>query len=75
MLAQKAHGAGVRPRVDEHSLILDALATRDPGSARAAMRAHISRVLEALLELTESEELARARQRVAAHRQRYANAD
>jgi DNA-binding FadR family transcriptional regulator len=75
MLARKALGAGVKPRVDEHRLILEALATRDPASARVAMRAHISRVLEALLELTEVEELARARQRVAAHRQRYANAD
>jgi DNA-binding FadR family transcriptional regulator len=75
MLDHKALGAGVKPRVEEHSLIVDALASREPARARAAMRAHIGRVLETLLELTEVEELARARQRVAAHRRRYAIPD
>jgi DNA-binding FadR family transcriptional regulator len=75
MLTRKAHAAGVMPRVDEHSLILEALVARDPEGARAAMRAHLTRVLETLLQVTEVEEIERARERVAVHRRRYALAE
>lgn len=71
MLTAKAHAAGVKPRVDEHSAIVDALAAHDPDKARMAMRAHLGRVLDTLLEVTEVEEFERARQRVAEHRRRY----
>ena len=43
-------------REDEHKIILDALRRRDSSAARAAMRAHFTRMIEALL--VESEEQA-----------------
>lgn len=51
---------GVAPRVDEHRAIVDALAARDSKAARAAMRAHLSRVVEDLLEATRLELIQRA---------------
>lgn len=71
LLSDKAHGAGVTPRRDEHAAILDALRTRDPETARTAMRAHLGNVLESILAATEVHELEQARARVAAHRKRY----
>jgi len=72
LLSDKAHQAGVTPRVAEHAVILDALRTRDADTARTAMRNHLSNVLESILEATEVHELEQARARVAAHRKRYA---
>jgi DNA-binding FadR family transcriptional regulator len=72
MLSRKAHVAGVKPREDEHQAIIEALRSRDPKAARTAMRNHLSRVIEALIETTEVHELEEARARVAAKRQRYA---
>jgi DNA-binding FadR family transcriptional regulator len=71
LLSDKAHGAGVTPRRDEHAVILDALRTRDPETARGAMRNHLTNVLESILAATEVHELEQARARVAAHRKRY----
>ncbi|PZU09750.1 FadR/GntR family transcriptional regulator [Sphingomonas sp.] len=74
LLKRKAHKAGVKPTVEEHRAIVAALAAHDPEAARAAMRAHLGRVLEALLRITEVEELEQARERAAAQRRRYAPA-
>jgi DNA-binding FadR family transcriptional regulator len=71
LLSDKAHEAGVAPRLDEHVMILDALRSRDADAARTAMRSHLSRVLDSLLEATEVEELEQARARVDAQRRRY----
>jgi len=71
LLSDKARGAGVVPREDEHRAIVRALETRDPEKARAAMRAHLARVLDALLEATEVHEMELARQRVASQRGRF----
>ena len=71
LLSDKAHTAGIAPRPDEHATILDALRSRDPNAARSAMRSHLSRVLESLLEATEVHELEQARARVDAQRRRY----
>jgi DNA-binding FadR family transcriptional regulator len=70
-LSTKVRAMGVKPRIDDHTVILDALRRRDPEAARAAMRDHLSRVIEALLEATESEELERARAQIAEQRRRY----
>ena len=51
---------GVAPRVDEHRAIVNALAAHDSKAARAAMRAHLSRVVEDLLEATRLELIQRA---------------
>jgi DNA-binding FadR family transcriptional regulator len=73
LLSQKAHAAGVKPRVDEHTAIVDALRARDSDQARMAMRAHLNRVITTLLEVTEVHELAQARERIAAKRELYAD--
>ncbi len=71
LLSNKAHGAGVGPRSDEHALIVEALRVRDPDAAREAMRSHLTRVLESLLEATEVHELEQARARLDAQRRRF----
>lgn len=75
LLTVKAHAAGVKPRVEEHVAILDALRSGDPDAARAAMRSHIDRVLETLLETTEIDEVDRAREKIREQRERYARRD
>jgi DNA-binding FadR family transcriptional regulator len=70
-MSRKVRARGVKPRIDEHTAIVRALKRRDPEAARAAMREHLSRVMEELLEVTEVEEVERARAEVAAKRQRY----
>ncbi len=58
-------------RVNEHAHILDALQDRDPDRARAAMQAHFSRLLEALLDAAERQEIEAAVERANANRERY----
>lgn len=70
-MSLKVRARGVKPRVDEHHAIVRALKRRDPDAARAAMREHLSRVMEELLEVTEVEELERARAQVAEKRRKY----
>ena len=71
LLADKAHDAGIGPRTDEHTLIVEALRARDADAAREAMRTHLGRVLDSLLEATEVHELEQARARVDAQRRRF----
>lgn len=61
MLA-KAGSLGFENRLAEHGRILDALTARSPEAARAAMRDHLSRVIEHLLAVTETEAVERARE-------------
>jgi GntR family transcriptional regulator, hexuronate regulon transcriptional repressor len=63
---------GVQPVIDEHRAIVAALRMRDAKHARAAMRKHLARVIEGLLEATEVEEIEKARAQVQAQRSRYA---
>ncbi|MGE7204995.1 FadR/GntR family transcriptional regulator [Sphingomonas sp. NPDC019816] len=72
LLSDKAHGAGVVPRMEDHLAIYEALVARDSDAARAAMRQHLTNVLDAILAATEVQEMEQARARIAAHRQRYA---
>ena len=74
LLHEKARHANVKPVVEEHSAVLDALRARDPAAARAAMRAHLSAVLETLLFATEEKALEEARRATQARRDRYARA-
>jgi GntR family transcriptional repressor for pyruvate dehydrogenase complex len=71
LLHAKARTANIKPVVDEHSLVLDALRARDPNAARAAMRGHLSAVLESLLFATEEKAVEDARRAVQARRDRY----
>jgi DNA-binding FadR family transcriptional regulator len=72
LLTDKAHEARVVPREDEHARILDALRSRDPAGARAAMRSHIAGVVDSLLQATEVHELEQARARVDEQRRKFA---
>ncbi len=71
LLHAKARSANVKPVVDEHSAVLDALRAHDPAAARAAMRAHLSAVLDSLLFATEERAIAEARKAAEAKRARY----
>jgi GntR family transcriptional regulator, hexuronate regulon transcriptional repressor len=74
LLHAKARFANVKPIVDEHSAILDALRARDPAAARAAMRTHLASVLDSLLFATEEKAISEARKVAAEKRQRYTSA-
>ncbi|MFY8092422.1 MAG: FadR/GntR family transcriptional regulator [Niveispirillum sp.] len=67
MLA-RARAVGIRPLVDDHVEIVEALKTRDPRTARAAMHHHLGTVIENLLTATELEAVQRAQSEVAARR-------
>ncbi len=72
LLHEKARTANIKPVVDEHTAVLDALRNRDPVAARAAMRAHLSQVIDSLLFATEERAIEEARLAAKARRQRYA---
>lgn len=71
LLHEKARTANIKPVVDEHTIIAEALKQRDPAAARAAMRAHLSQVLESLLFATEERAIAEARRSAQANRDRF----
>lgn len=62
LLLEKARTAQVKPVVEEHTAIVKALRTRNPAKARAAMRTHLSAVMEHLLFNTEQRAIDDARQ-------------
>lgn len=71
LLHEKARSANIKPVVDEHRTIVDALRERDSNAARGAMRAHLSQVLESLLFATEERAIAEARRSARESRDRY----
>lgn len=71
LLHEKARSANIKPVVNEHTAILEALRAGDPVAARSAMRAHLSAVLESLLFATEERAIAEARRAATAKRERY----
>jgi len=68
---EKARSKGVKPMVDEHRKIVAALRQRNPGAARDAMLGHLTRVIEELLQATETEAMQKVRTEIAARRQRF----
>lgn len=58
-------------RVKEHQGVLDALVARDAQASREAMRHHFSRLFEALLDATERQAIAAAREATSAARERF----
>lgn len=74
LLHAKARTANIKPVVDEHRAILDALRARDPAAARAAMRNHLTQVIDSLLFAIEEQQIEAARQAAQAHRDRYSRA-
>ncbi|MBT8130967.1 MAG: FadR family transcriptional regulator [Gammaproteobacteria bacterium] len=55
----------------EHDEILDALRNRKPRAARKAMRQHFSRLLEAMLAVTEEQALSKLRKEASKSRERF----
>jgi GntR family hexuronate regulon transcriptional repressor len=72
LLYAKARSAKVKPVVEEHRAIARALRTRDPSTARSAMRAHLRAVMDHLLFVTEEQAVADARKAAERTRKRYA---
>lgn len=58
-------------RTDEHSAIVEALKSRNPVTARAAMRQHFTRLLDAMLVATEEEAVAAVQRQMSASRARF----
>lgn len=71
LLHEKARSANIKPVVDEHTAIYEALRARDPSAARNAMRAHLTAVLDSLLFATEEKAIEEARSAVRKKRERY----
>ncbi|MCK7598949.1 FadR family transcriptional regulator [Microbulbifer sp. CAU 1566] len=71
-ILEKVRQAGSKPRIEEHRRILEAIKNRDPDGARNAMRDHLQRVVQQLLDATEAEALEQARREMSAARQRFA---
>ncbi len=67
-MLERGRQVGIRPLIDDHRAILVALRSRDPKAARAAMRDHLSRVIENLLTATELDAVEQARNDVQARR-------
>lgn len=70
-MLEKVRDAGVRPRIEEHRAVYNALKAHDSTAARAAMRDHLNRVIDDLLHATEVEELEATRARVREKRERF----
>lgn len=58
-------------RKDEHAAILEALKARDSAAARKAMRAHFTRMIDALLEESEAEAYQEVKRKAAESRSRF----
>jgi GntR family transcriptional repressor for pyruvate dehydrogenase complex len=72
LLLAKARAAKVKPVVEEHRVIVEALRSRDPVRARNAMRAHMAAVLDHLLFATEEAAVEQARVAAQSTRRRFA---
>lgn len=70
-ILEKARNTGSKTRISEHQEILDALKTRNPDKARAAMQEHLNRVVKQLLDATEAEVVEAARKKVDKERERF----
>lgn len=58
-------------RIDEHAAVLEALKRRDAAGARAAMRRHFNRLIEAMLDAAEERALLEARRQASESRERF----
>ncbi len=74
LLDDKSRASGMKPPIEEHTLILRALKRRDPDAARSAMHKHLTRVIESMLKATEVADIERARAVAAEKRRRYSGA-
>lgn len=69
MLA-RSRAAGIKPMIDDHRAIIDAIAAHDGPGARQAMRDHLGRVIDNLLRATELDGIRRVQAEAAELRTR-----
>jgi DNA-binding FadR family transcriptional regulator len=62
---------GVKPSIQEHVDIYEALKERDPVAARRAMRTHLSRVIDTMFRATEIEAVEEAKRKISRDRERF----
>lgn len=67
-ILDRARSMGVRPKVDDHQRIMEALRAHDSKAARKAMRDHLEGVIAGLLKATELDAMERARSEFEAKR-------
>jgi len=70
-MLERARSVGVQPRIGEHRRILAALRKHDPQAARKAMRDHLARVIEGLLQATETQAVVSAKKKAVSRRKEY----
>lgn len=70
-MLNKVRAYGFLPMIEDHQRIADAIRQRDPDAAHAAMHSHLSRVIDALLESSEADEIERVRNQTQALRAQY----
>jgi DNA-binding FadR family transcriptional regulator len=68
---EKVREIGYRPRIEEHQAIIDALRAHNPQAARTAMREHLGRLINELLDATEIKAVEDIRKRATEDRQRF----
>lgn len=68
---QRTRAEGIKPRIDAHAAILEALRLRSPDAARNAMRAHLRDVADMVFKATEAEALERTRAELKQTRARF----
>ncbi|MFT4835895.1 MAG: GntR family hexuronate regulon transcriptional repressor [Psychromonas sp.] len=68
---QKVRDSGVKPSVEEHREVYQALKARNSQLARDLMRGHLMRVIDSILEATEVEAVEAARNQVIKSRERF----
>jgi DNA-binding FadR family transcriptional regulator len=68
---QTVRDNGVRPSVEEHRKIYEALKVHDAQAARTLMRGHLMRVIDGILQATEIEAVEEARKQVVKSRERF----
>tara|TARA_R110000744_G_scaffold22171_7_gene57065 strand:- start:9164 stop:9931 length:768 start_codon:yes stop_codon:yes gene_type:complete len=68
---QTVRDSGVKPSVEEHRAIYEALKAHDAQAARALMREHLMRVIDGILQATEVEAVEAARKQVIKSRERF----
>jgi len=62
---------GVKPSIQEHVDIYEAIKDRDPVAARRAMRTHLSRVIDTMFRATEIEAVEEAKRKISRDRERF----
>ena len=73
-MLERVRSKGIKPRIDEHRTIFDALRKHDSEAARISVNSHLTRVLNSILDATEVEEIEKTHAKIEAKRERYSAA-